>query len=377
MNNTATLIPSDQVIIAAKGNHITAADISCALFYANSQLLAMCLHVDKSFATAMPGYAQAFYTLMKWEMETFVTPFINICFITWLSAVIPKLLKDVISIMTSHTLVDRQPDVHAISQDIKALSLSVDSNKSDDYDIAHMQDYFNDWWKDTLGIGWVSDMLPKSSVQDVMDLVGWHFSHLPDHVRTSLLPYILQGPDDLKDKTGSASLALCHQTTIGGELVGPIEEITRAVSSSQALIDCRFPPEEERFLTTPSVVIDAGGRIIVWYLPGALTGMIMTDIHGATSSMGGLLRHSITTGKTSQWKTHRSNFHPSLDGMITPGCINISPAWFQQGREKHGFLNLDPEDGFSPEVSVALKGDAGHQITASLQRSGLIVSAAL
>jgi hypothetical protein len=37
----------------------------------------------------------------------------------------------------------------------------------------------------------------------------------------------------------------------------------------------RFPPDEERFLTTPSVVIDSGGRIIVWYLPGALTAMIM------------------------------------------------------------------------------------------------------
>jgi hypothetical protein len=69
MNNTATLIPSDQVIIAAKGNHITAADISRALFYANSWLLAMHLHVDKSFSTAMSGYAETFYTLMKWEME--------------------------------------------------------------------------------------------------------------------------------------------------------------------------------------------------------------------------------------------------------------------------------------------------------------------
>jgi hypothetical protein len=92
--------------------------------------------------------------------------------------VIPQLLKDVLSIMTAHTLADRQPDVHAILQDIKALRLSVDSNKSDDYDIAHMQDYFNDWWKDTLAGCRVSDMLPKSSVQDVMDLVGWHFSHL-------------------------------------------------------------------------------------------------------------------------------------------------------------------------------------------------------
>jgi hypothetical protein len=65
MNNTATLIPSDQLIIAAKGHHITAADISRALFYANSWMLAMHLHVDKSFALALPGYAEAFYTLIK------------------------------------------------------------------------------------------------------------------------------------------------------------------------------------------------------------------------------------------------------------------------------------------------------------------------
>ncbi|KAG2030970.1 hypothetical protein BDR03DRAFT_877154 [Suillus americanus] len=130
----------------------------------------------------------------------------------------------------------------------------------------------------------------------------------------------------------------------------------------------RFPPEEERFLTTPSVVIDSGGRIIVWYLPGALTTMIIKDIHGAMHSMSGLLKHSIITSKITQWRTNRSNFHTSPDGMVTPGCINISPAWFQQGREVHGF---------SPEVSAALKGDSGHNITMSLQRSGIIVSAAL
>ncbi|KAG0703273.1 hypothetical protein DFH29DRAFT_874534 [Suillus ampliporus] len=185
MNNTATLIPSDQVIITAKGNHITAGDISRALFYANSRLLAMRLHVDKSFATAMPGYAETFYTMMKWEVETFVTPFINISFLTRLSAVIPQLLKDVLSIMTAHTLVDWRPDVNAILQDIKASSLSVHSNKWDDYDIAHMPDYFNDWWKENLGSCRVSDMLPKSSIQDVMDLVGWHFSQLLHQILTT------------------------------------------------------------------------------------------------------------------------------------------------------------------------------------------------
>lgn len=87
--------------------------------------------------------------------------------------------------MTAHTLVDRRPDVDAILQDIKALRLSVDSNACDDYDIAHMPDYFNDWWKESLGSCRVSDMLPKSSIKDVMDLVEFHCSQLvspSDHV---------------------------------------------------------------------------------------------------------------------------------------------------------------------------------------------------
>ncbi|KAG2336401.1 hypothetical protein BDR05DRAFT_854165, partial [Suillus weaverae] len=118
----------------------------------------------------------------------------------------------------------------------------------------------------------------------------------------------------------------------------------------------------------PSVIIDSRGKIIVWYLPGAMTGMIMVYMQCATNSIGHLLNDSITTRKATEWRTHESNFYPSLDGKITPGCINISPAWFQQGREVYGF---------SPQVSAALKGNAGRNITTSLQRSGILVSAAL
>ncbi|KAG2087461.1 uncharacterized protein F5147DRAFT_658965 [Suillus discolor] len=130
-------------------------------------------------------------------------------------------------------------------------------------------------------------------------------------------------------------------------------ESGRSEKREQTLLD-KFPPAEQVVLRTPSVIIDSGGRIIVWYLPGAMTGMIMTDMQCATNFIGHLLNDSITTRKATEWRTHESNFYPSLDGKITPGCINISPAWFQQGRE----------------VSAALKGDAGRNITTSLQRSG-------
>ncbi|KAG1882455.1 hypothetical protein F4604DRAFT_1921646 [Suillus subluteus] len=185
----------------------------------------------------------------------------------------------------------------------------------------------------------------------------------------------------LENLANVLAVAYCNPVHLKIDMVRYNESLAKDESSQsekreQTLLD-KFPPEEQLVLTTPSVIIDSGGRIIVWYLPGAMTGMIMTDMHCATHSMGNLLDSSITTGKPTKWRTHKSNFYPSLDGKITPGCINISPAWFQQGREKHGFPNLDPEDGFSPDVSATLKGDVGHNITTSLQRSGILVSAAL
>jgi len=56
-------------------------------------------------------------------------------------------------------------------------------------------------------------------------------------------------------------------------------------------------------------------------------------MHSATSGMSDVLKKSITTGKPTRWRTHKSSFHDAVDPALTPGCINISPCWFQQGRE--------------------------------------------
>jgi hypothetical protein len=73
MNNASTLIPPDQIMIAAlSAPPIAAVDVSRALFYANARMAAILLYLHRSFATGDPGYAAAFYTLMKWEMEVFI-----------------------------------------------------------------------------------------------------------------------------------------------------------------------------------------------------------------------------------------------------------------------------------------------------------------
>jgi hypothetical protein len=73
MNNASTHIPPEQVMIAApNAPPVMAGDISRALFYANARLSAILLYLQQSFATGDPGYAAAFYTLMRWEMEVFI-----------------------------------------------------------------------------------------------------------------------------------------------------------------------------------------------------------------------------------------------------------------------------------------------------------------
>jgi hypothetical protein len=73
MNNASTLIPPDQIMIAApNAPPIAAVDVSRAFFYANARMSAILLYLHKSFAADIPGYAAAFYTLMKWEVEVLV-----------------------------------------------------------------------------------------------------------------------------------------------------------------------------------------------------------------------------------------------------------------------------------------------------------------
>jgi hypothetical protein len=116
-----------------------------------------------------------------------MTPFINICFLVRSSAVIPDLVRDVLAIMTSHDLVHRQPDVISFLKDIKSLDHKASSTAWDRYDIVRTQ-HFNDWWKENLAGCSVSGMLPKSSVQDVMDIVEDFFSDLVSDCKSCYIP---------------------------------------------------------------------------------------------------------------------------------------------------------------------------------------------
>ncbi|KAG1887201.1 hypothetical protein F4604DRAFT_1675212 [Suillus subluteus] len=111
---------------------------------------------------------------------------------------------------------------------------------------------------------------------------------------------------------------------------------TRMVATHEDSLLEKFPHGQECLLEKPSVILDLAGHIILWYLPDAISPWIQAEMEDATIGMGSLLMKSMTSGLDTQWRTF-------------PGCINLAPCWFMQGREPHG---LPPADGFTPKVSA-------------------------
>ncbi|KAG1900242.1 uncharacterized protein F5891DRAFT_980512 [Suillus fuscotomentosus] len=130
----------------------------------------------------------------------------------------------------------------------------------------------------------------------------------------------------------------------------------------------QYPPESHIVLDQPTVVCDKFSIIVLWYLPGAIDLHIQHDMAAATARMSVALEQSVTCSAIAndKWRTHVSNFHPSRHG-VTPGCINLSPAWFLQGH---------PVPKFHPHVSATLKED-GRSICQAIQRSAVLITAAL
>ncbi|KAG1792292.1 uncharacterized protein HD556DRAFT_1309367 [Suillus plorans] len=112
----------------------------------------------------------------------------------------------------------------------------------------------------------------------------------------------------------------------------------------------RCPPGHEgtKLVDIPTTILNVSGTIITWYLPDTLTAATQRKIWAATD----LLTPDLE--KVSE------------DVGLTPGCMKLSPAWFQQGHE-----NLS-----DPEVSASLKGPFSEKILKAIARPTAITSAA-
>ncbi|KAG1749479.1 hypothetical protein EDB19DRAFT_1580923, partial [Suillus lakei] len=96
----------------------------------------------------------------------------------------------------------------------------------------------------------------------------------------------------------------------------------------------RCPPGHEgtKFVDIPTTILDVSGAIIAWYLPDALTDATQVEIWAASNLLAPSLKKSVKVD--SNWRTNEEWFNQSSENVeLTPGCINLSLAWFQQGHE--------------------------------------------
>ncbi|KAG1720287.1 hypothetical protein EDB19DRAFT_1918066 [Suillus lakei] len=130
----------------------------------------------------------------------------------------------------------------------------------------------------------------------------------------------------------------------------------------------RCPPGHEgtKLVEIPTIILDASGAIIAWYLLDTLTDATQKEIWVASDLLTPMLEKSIKVD--GNWRTNQGWFNPSSENdALTPGCINLSPAWFQQGHKNQ--LDL--------EVSASLKGASSKKILKAIARPAAIATAAL
>ncbi|KAG1720211.1 hypothetical protein EDB19DRAFT_1918110 [Suillus lakei] len=130
----------------------------------------------------------------------------------------------------------------------------------------------------------------------------------------------------------------------------------------------RCPPGHEgtKLVEIPATILDASGAIIAWYLLDTLTNATQKEIWAASDLLAPMLEKSIKVD--GNWQTNQGWFNPSSENdALTPGCINLSPAWFQQGHENQS----------DPEVSASLKGATSEKILKAIARPAAIATVAL
>ncbi|KAF8835195.1 hypothetical protein BDN67DRAFT_1015750 [Paxillus ammoniavirescens] len=100
----------------------------------------------------------------------------------------------------------------------------------------------------------------------------------------------------------------------------------------------RFNVPEIPPIVTPAVLVDKAGVVLLWSLPEVLSSNFQDLMWEALNPINAMLACSVTEPKADgTWHMAHGNFK----GAEIQGCLNFSPAWFQQGRNVSR-LNISP-----------------------------------
>ncbi|KII95853.1 hypothetical protein PLICRDRAFT_170451 [Plicaturopsis crispa FD-325 SS-3] len=99
------------------------------------------------------------------------------------------------------------------------------------------------------------------------------------------------------------------------------------------------PPVAEGIIQQPATVVDVHGVILLWYLPHVLSAARQEAIIQHTSRLSVLMKNSAKSKANGRnWRNDPELFSPPAEcPNIHPGCINVSPAWFQQAHDTDSY----------------------------------------
>ncbi|KAG1723659.1 uncharacterized protein EDB91DRAFT_1087731 [Suillus paluster] len=147
-----------------------------------------------------------------------------------------------------------------------------------------------------------------------------------------------------------------------------VDQLIKAYKNPKARLLERCPPGHEgtKLIDIPATILDASSAIIAWYLPDTLTDATQKEIWAALDLLAPILEKSVKLD--GNWRTNQKWFTPrSQNDVLTPGCINLSLAWFQQGHKNQ----------VDPAVSASLNGASLEDILKAIARPAAIATAAL
>ncbi|TFY55143.1 hypothetical protein EVJ58_g8433 [Rhodofomes roseus] len=130
-----------------------------------------------------------------------------------------------------------------------------------------------------------------------------------------------------------------HQARVAGKRLAEAQsnQITVSWDATQPPsgynVDLSAP---KRLQTKPAIVVDGAGKIVLWYLPNVLVTEYEDLMWNETIGINELFRAmppKSTLG--TPWRNHTSCFlPPEPHHALSPGCISMSPGWFQRGSGK-------------------------------------------
>ncbi|KAG2082110.1 hypothetical protein BD769DRAFT_1683394 [Suillus cothurnatus] len=270
----------------------------------------------------MLAYKASFVKHLQWEADHFVFPYTNICLVLNVHPTMPNLLRSVIGRLVQFKTGTVTPEqlhdefITYCSPNDPKLSLGLELLILNVREVMEMtQDNWSPMGAMLVPGPTVTGQVDGDALFNQMVAVRAHLQHLGEAM-SSLL--------DQKTQVAAEAMSTMSQldapiAEVAEALLNPVDELLASfqfdldmIQYNEALDRCstgrttkheedllqKFLHGSQQLLEKPLVLVDSGGHIILWYLPGQ---WFQTEMEEATVSMGDLLKMSMTGGQEAKW----------------------------------------------------------------------------